>query len=406
MSVIVAVVVETSVKHAVVPKVLVGSGLLGVAVVLAAVNLRPAVTSVGSVLDEMRASLGASSTWAGALTTAPGLCFAAAGFAAPWVAKRIGVAGAVAAALALLSGGLIIRVLDGPLVVLGGTLVATAGIALANVLIPVVVKESFTARIGLMTGLYTGALQAGGALGSAVTPPLDGAFGGWRPGLASWAVLSVLALVVWLSFARTRPGVPAGEGSPASTGRSLLGSGLAWTVTLFFGLQACLAYVIMGWLPEVLMDAGVSRGSAGLLLGLVSILGLPVSLIVPPLAARQGSQSWWTFGLGVFGFAGVIGVMVAPAAAPVLWAILLGLGMSVFSLALTTIALRSRTGGDTARLSAMAQGFGYLLAAVGPFLFGLLHDVTGGWTVPFAMLLVVVAGQIVFGVLAGRPRFV
>jgi CP family cyanate transporter-like MFS transporter len=406
MSAIVAVVVETSVKHAVIPKVLVGSGLLGIAVVLAAVNLRPAVTSVGSVLDEMRESLGASSTWSGALTTAPGLCFAAAGFAAPWVAKRIGVAGAVAAALALLSIGLIIRVFDGPLVVLGGTLVATAGIALANVLIPVVVKESFTARIGLMTGLYTGALQAGGALGSAVTPPLDSAFGGWRPGLASWAVPSALALVVWLSFARTRPGVPAGEGSPESTGRSLLGSGLAWTVTLFFGLQACLAYVIMGWLPEVLMDAGVSRGNAGLLLGLVSILGLPVSLIVPPLAARQGSQSWWTFGLGVFGFAGVVGVMVAPAAAPVLWAILLGLGMSVFSLALTTIALRARTGGDTARLSAMAQGFGYLLAALGPFLFGLLHDVTGGWTVPFAMLLVVVVGQMVFGVLAGRPRYV
>lgn len=404
MSVIVAGVVQTPVKQA--PRVLVGGGLLGLAVVLAALNLRPAVTSAGSVLDEMRESLGASSTWAGALTTAPGLCFAAAGSVAPWVSRRIGIGTSVGLAMALLSAGLVLRVVDGQLVVLAGTLVATAGIALANVLIPVVVKESFTARIGLVTGLYTGALQAGGALGSAVTPPLDSAFGGWRQGLGSWAVLSVLALVVWFAVVRTRPGPSAGEGSPGGTHRSFLRNRLAWIVTLFFGLQACLAYVVMGWLPQVFIDAGIGRGEAGLLLGLVSILGLPVSLTVPPLAARQGSQSWWIFGLGVCGFLGVLGVMLAPAAAPVLWSILLGLGMAVFSLALTTIALRSRTGGDTARLSGMAQGFGYLLAAIGPFLFGLLHDLTGGWTVPFVLLLVAVVAQTVFGVLAGRPRYV
>nr|WP_312871792.1 MFS transporter [Amycolatopsis acididurans] len=385
---------------------LVGTGLLGFAVILAALNLRPAVTSVGSVLDEMRESLGATATWAGALTTVPGLCFAAAGSTAPWIAKRIGIAASVACALVVLTAGLVLRVLDGQLIVLGGTLVATAGIALANVLIPVVVKESFSSRVGLMTGLYTGALQAGGAAGSAVTPPLDGAFGGWRPGLGSWAVLSGIALVAWLVFARTRQAPMTGPGSPQEGGRSLLRNRLAWIVTLFFGMQAFLAYVVMGWLPQVLMDAGVSRTDAGLLLGLVSLLGLPVSLLVPPLAARSGNQSWWIVGLGAFGFTGVLGVMIAPSAAPLLWSILIGIGMSVFSLALTTITLRARTGGDTARLSGMAQGFGYLLAAAGPFLFGLLHDLTGAWTVPFAILLAVVACQMVFGFLAGRPRYV
>lgn len=396
--------VETPLKQT--PRVLVGGGLLGLAVILAALNLRPAVTAAGAALDEMRESLGATSTWAGALTTMPGLCFAIAGSAAPWVAKRIGISGAVGAALALLTAGLVIRVLDGQLVVLAGTLVATAGIALANVLIPVVVKESFTTRIGLITGLYTGALQAGGALGSALTPQLDGALGGWRPGLASWAALSGLALVVWFAAVRSRPGDPAGAGSPSSTGRSLLRNRLAWFVTLFFGLQACLAYVVMGWLPEVFIDAGISRGNAGLLLGLISILGLPVSLIVPPLAARNGSQSWWIVGLCTFGLAGIIGMMTAPAAAPVVWAVLIGLGMSVFSLALTAIALRARTGGDTARLSGMAQSIGYLMAALVPFLFGLLHDLTGAWTVPFILLLVVVVLQMVFGFLAGRPSYV
>ncbi|NIH84824.1 CynX/NimT family MFS transporter [Amycolatopsis granulosa] len=386
-------------------RVLIGTGLLAVAVLLAALNLRPAVTSVGSVLDEMRDTLGASSTWAGALTTVPGLCFAFAGLTAPVVARRLGIAAAVALALTLLAGGLVLRVLDGPLVVLGGTLIGTAGIALANVLIPVVVKESFATRIGLMTGLYTGALQAGGALGSALTPPMDSAFGGWRPGLGSWAALAAAALVLWLAAARTRPGGPA-SGEHTANARSLFRSPLAWIVTIFFGMQSCLAYIVMGWLPQVLMDAGVSRGDAGLMLGLVSLLGLPISLVVPPLAARRGSQSGWIVLLGVFGVVGVAGLMIAPAAAPLVWSIFLGIGMAVFSLALTTIALRARTGAETAKLSAMAQGIGYLLAAVGPFLFGLLHDVTHGWTVSFAMLLAVVALQMVFGFFAGRPRYV
>lgn len=384
---------------------LAGSGLLGVAVVLAAVNLRPAVTSTGSVLGEVRGSLGASATWAGALTTVPGLCFAVAGSTAPWVAKRIGLPTAVTVALALLAGGLVVRVTDGKLVVLGGTLIATAGIALANVLIPVVVKEAFAARVGLMSGLYTGGLQTGGALGSAVTPGVAGAFGGWRPGLASWAVLAAVALVLWMIAARTRPGAPE-PGPMVESRRSLLGNGLAWTVTLFFGLQAAFAYIVMGWLPEVLMDSGMSRGEAGLLLGLISFLGVPVSVFLVPLAARSRSQSWWVIALGVFGLAGITGILIAPLAAPVVWSIGIGIGMSVFSLAITTITLRSRDGADTARLSGMAQGFGYLLAALGPFLFGLLHDLTAGWTVPFVLLLLASVGQMIFGWLAGRPRFV
>ncbi|WP_285487636.1 CynX/NimT family MFS transporter [Amycolatopsis taiwanensis] len=387
-------------------RVLVASGLLGVAVVLAALNLRPAVTSVGSVLEEVRNSLHASSTWAGALTTVPGLCFAAAGGTAPWVARRIGLPAAVSVALALLTGGLIVRVLDGPFVVVGGTLVATAGIALANVLIPVVVKDAFLARIGLMSGLYTGALQTGGAVGSAATPPIDVALGGWRPGLASWAVLAGVALMVWLLAARTRP-APVVEVDPSDSGRrSLLGNRLAWTVTLFFGLQSCMAYIVMGWLPAVFIDAGVSRGDAGLLLGLISLLGLPVSLFLVPIAARARTQSWWVVGLGVFGLVGTVGVMVAPGQAPLVWSICIGIGMSVFSLAIMTITLRARTGEDTGRLSGMAQGIGYLLAALGPFLFGLLHQLTGGWTVPFVLLLAASAGQMIFGWLAGRPRFV
>lgn len=388
------------------PGVITGGVLLGVAVILVALNLRPAITSVGPMLGEMRDDLGATATWAGVLTTLPGLCFAAAGLAAPLLARRFGIGAAIASALSVLAVGLVLRVLDGPYVVLGGTLVATAGIALANVLIPVVIKDSFPARVGMMTGVYTAALQGGGALGSALTPPLENAFGGWRQGLGAWSVLAVLALLVWILAARGAGRAPVAEAGKQGSGRSLLRSPLAWMVTLFFGTQAFLAYVVMGWLPEVMIDAGVSKGDSGLLLGLISLIAVPISLVVAPMAARHKSQSPWIVGLGVPGFVGMVGMMVAPAASPLLWCLLIGLGMSVFSLALTVIALRARTGEDTARLSGMAQGIGYLMAAVGPFLFGLLHDLTHGWTVPWIMMLAVFAAQMTFGAFAGRRRFV
>ncbi|QZA06487.1 MFS transporter [Mycolicibacter heraklionensis] len=383
-----------------------GGALLTVAVVLTALNLRPAITSVGPLLPEMRGALGTSDTWAGVLTTLPGLCFAAAGLGAPWLSRRIGLGRTVSAALLILVAGLLIRVCDGPLVVLGGTLVATAGIALINVLIPVIIRGSFPAQVGLMTGVYTAALQGGGALGSAVTPVLDDALGGWRSALGAWSALALLALAAWVIGARgfDRPGAAA----PVATakGRSLLRSRLAWTVTLFFGTQSFLAYVVMGWLPEVLIDNGTSETRAGLLLGLISLIAVPISLIVSPLAARRDSQSGWIVGLGVLGIAGVLGLLIAPAAAPLLWSVLVGLGMSVFSLALTVIALRARDAQDTASLSGMAQGFGYLLAGAGPFLFGLLHHVSGGWTVPWLMMLAVYLVQTVAGALAGRNRYV
>lgn len=399
-----------------------GGALLVAAVVLTALNLRPAITSVGPLLGDMRDDLGTSALWAGLLTTLPGLCFAAAGLTAPWLARRFGLGSAIAAALLTLTAGLLLRVIDGPHVVIGGTLVATAGIALINVLIPVVIKGSFPTRIGLMTGIYTAALQGGGAAGSAVTPAVDEVLGGWRFGLGAWAGLAAAALVLWLiamrqargndaeasaaagSSAVTRSASRAHAGTPKR--RSMLRSRLAWIITGFFGCQSLLAYVVMGWLPQVFIDNGMSKGDAGLLLGLNAVIAVPISIVVAPMAARRPSQSGWIVGLGVLGISGVTGLMIAPTAAPLLWTVLLGLGMSVFSLALAVIALRARTAEDTAQLSGMVQGLGYLLAGLGPFLFGLLHEISGGWTVPWAMLLGVYVVQIILGALAGRPRFV
>lgn len=383
-----------------------GGALLAVAVVLTALNLRPAVTSVAPLLAEMRTDLAVSATWAGLLTTLPALCFAAAGLAAPWLSSRIGLGRTISAAMVALTVGLAARVVDGPHVVIGATLVACAGIALINVLIPVVIKGSFPARVGLMTGIYTAALQGGGALGSAVTPGLEDPLGGWRIALAAWAAVAFVALAVWLPASRRHRGTWAEQGRLSGRPRSLLRNPLAWTVTLFFGCQAFMAYIVMGWLPKVFIDNGIDKLHAGLLVGLVSLIGVPVALVISPLAARSANQTWWIVALGVVGFAGATGVMLAPAAHPVLWSVLIGVGMGAFAMALAVIALRARTAEDTAQLSGMVQGFGYLLAGTGPFLFGLLHDVTHGWTVPWVMFLVVYAVQIVAGALAGRARYV
>ncbi len=175
---------------------------------------------------------------------------------------------------------------------------------------------------------------------------------------------------------------------------------------MFFGCQAFMAYIVMGWLPEVFIDNGVPKVQAGVLLGLASLIGVPIALVVSPMAARRGSQSGWIVGLGLFGVVGILGVMLAPAAQPVLWSVLIGIGQSVFALAIAVIALRARTAEETAQLSGMAQGLGYLIAGSGPLLFGVLHDVTAGWTAPWILFLVVYAVQMATGAVAGRHRYV
>ncbi|WP_440902651.1 MFS transporter, partial [Actinosynnema sp.] len=391
---------------------LVGSTLLAVGVALAAANLRPAVTSLASVLGDVRASLGATTAWTSLLTAVPTVCFGVAAFAAPWLGRRFGMARAVGASLVVLTLGLVLRVLDGPAVLLGGTFTACAGIAVCNVLIPVVVKESFPDKVGFLTGVYTAALAAGAAVGAALTPTLETALGSWQLAAATWALLSTAALLVWSASARhgaaPAVAVPAASGAAPARGAhpvqqrrtSVLRSPLAWVITVFFGLQSLLAYTVMGWLPQIMADSGVDRTTAGMLLAITMVLGVPVSLVVPPLATRWGSQSWLVVLLGSLSIAGILGLAIAPVAAPGLWVVLIGTGMCVFPLALVIISLRTATAADTAKLSAMAQSIGYLISAAGPFAFGVLRDGTGAWTVSMYVLAGILVALIALGVIA------
>jgi len=392
-----------------------------VGLVLVAINLRPAVTSLGPVLEEVRASLGMSAAVAGLLTSVPAVCFALVGSLAPLLARRWGTGGVIALGTAALALGLAVRPFaggTGSFIAL--TALALAGIALANVLLPVVVKQRFPDRVGAMTGLYSVALNLGASTAAAVTVPLTaGAFGGdWRLGLGVWAVVAAAALPAWILLARDRAAQPApsaagpdlaaatgpGRPSAAGAGLRLRRQPIAWALAVYFGLQSTAAYVIMGWLPQIFRDAGLSARTAGLLFAVTALLGVPLSFALSALASRLPRQSGVAVLIGLFGLAGYLGLWVDPAAAPWLWVVLLGVGNCSFPLVLTMIALRGRDAATVARLSAFAQSSGYLLSVPGPIVVGVLYEHTGSWRIPLALLAVLMVPQMVAGVLAGRDR--
>ncbi|WP_433367648.1 CynX/NimT family MFS transporter [Actinoplanes sp. CA-142083] len=373
------------------------------ALLLAAVNLRLAVTSVGPVLSEIRSGLGMSSSVAGLLTSIPAFCFAILGLAAPRLARRFGPARVILAGLAVLAVGLALRAyVPGTALFLLLSIVSLAGIAVVNVLLPMIVKEQFPNQVGTMTGLYTVALNLGATLAAAATVPLSDSFGDWRLGLACWAVLAVIALPAWVPLARHDHKVNTQTSTPDLVRVSR--HPVAWALALYFGLQSTSAYVIIGWLPQIYRDAGLSADEAGLLFAATSLLGVPLGMALSSFAGRVRSQSWIAAALAVFGVAGYAGLWWDPAAAPWLWAVLLGIVNTAFPLVLTMIGLRGSTPATVVRLSAFAQGVGYLLAIPGPILVGILHDHTNGWRVPLALMIVLMIPQGIAGMAAGRNR--
>jgi MFS transporter, CP family, cyanate transporter len=374
-----------------------------VALLLAAVNLRLAVTSIGPVLTEIRAGLGMSSAWAGLLTSVPVLCFATVGLAAPRLARRLGATRVILGGLIILAIGLAVRpYAPGTVAFVLLSLVALAGIAVVNVLLPMIVKERFPTQVGTMTGLYSVALNVGATTAAAATVPITHAFGDWRLGLACWAVVAALAVPSWLALARDPIRATADPGTPDTV--RIIREPIAWALAVYFGMQSTSAYVIIGWLPQIYRDAGISAETAGVLFAVTSFLGVPLSFALAAIAGRVGSQSAIAAVLGLFGVAGYAGLWWDPAAAPWLWAVLLGIVNSAFPLALTMIALRGRTPATVVKLSAFAQGVGYLLAIPGPILIGVLHDRTNGWRVPLALMVALMIPQLTAGLLAGRNR--
>lgn len=385
--------------------------LVIVGIVLAALNLRPAITSLGALLEEVRDGLGMSGTLAGLLTSVPPLCFAAFGSLAPRFARRFGAGAVVCGGMVAIATGLLIRpFLGGTVGFLTASALALMGIAVSNVLMPVIVKRWFPDRVGSMTGLYSMALALGTSLAAAVTVPVTDALGGsWRAGLAIWAAVAVVAVVPWIPLVRERGTAGGSERVPAAVrqqdeGLRITHSRTAWALACFFGLQATAAYITMGWLPQIFRDAGVPAGEAGVLLAVTMAMGVPLAFVIPRVATRLTHQGPVVVALGTCGLAGYAGLYFAPAGGAWAWALLCGISNCAFPLALTMVGMRARSSAGVAKLSAFAQSTGYLISIPGPLLVGVLYQHSGGWGLPIALMACLMVPQIAVGVLAGRDR--
>lgn len=379
--------------------------LLGVAVAAAAVNLRPAVSSVGPVLQDIRADLGLSAAAAALLTTLPVVCFGAGAVVAPRLARRFGSEVVLAAVFAVTTGGLALRVAASTTALFVGTFLAGSAIAIANVLLPATIKRGFAQPVGAMMGVYLSTTLLMSAVAAGATVPIAQQLGGhWRAGLGAWAAPAAVAGLLWLAVVAARRHRPLDGDTRTGVAPSLLRDRVAWSVTVFMGLQALLLYTVLSWLPSVYRFQGASPETAGQLVSLSVVIGAPTALFVPRLLSRWRTQSAWGVATPAFVAAGLSGLLLTPGANLWLWAVLIGIGAgTAFPVALTLVVLRSRTAEDAAQLSAMSQSVGYTLAAAGPFLFGFLNDLSGGWTVPLLLLLILLVPQAAAGFDAGRP---
>jgi CP family cyanate transporter-like MFS transporter len=372
-----------------------GPLLIGVAIVLTGLNLRTAVTSVGPVLHELEQGLGISSGLAGLVTTMPVLCFAAIGFAGPTLSARFRDSHVLSAALVSMAAGLVVRAVAPSFwLFLVGTVLAMVGGALGNVLLPSLVKRHFPGRTGLLVGAYSTAMSLGATVGAVSTAPIAASVGsgGWRWALGVWAVFALLAAIPWL-FVPANPGASRGTHT-AIRMRDLRHSRMAMALMVFFGVQGMEAYIVIGWSAQYLRDTGLSAATAGLLLGLNQLIGIPLSAVVPVLTVRQRLQRPLLLGFMAFYAAGWVGLWAAPRTGW-LWMILLSVAMACFPMQLTLIGLRARTAQTTAALSTFVQSWGYLISAGGPLLVGVLLGATGSYV---GMFVLVLAGVVVLTV--------
>jgi len=383
-----------------------GRLLVGIAIVALAFNLRLAVSSVGVLLETVRAELGMSPTVAGILTTLPVVCFAVAGLGAGRFVRGLGLHRTTALALVCIAAGITARAITSSSVVfLLASTVTLVGMAVGNVVLPPLTRTHFPDRVPLVSAVYGSALMTGAAVASISTVPITDAFDSWRLGLGFWAALAIAALLPWLTLLRHDRHVGPPQAHTLGVA-SLLRSRFAWTFAVCFGAQAAQAYAQMGWYPAILVDAGISETRAGFMLGLLAAIGIPLTLTLPWLIARAGERAILPWAFATITIGGWTGALITPATATWLWTALLGLGGGSFTWCLTMIGRRARTTDGTTALSGFVQGVGYLIASIGPLGTGVVHDLTGSWTAPLLGLIALSALIGVCGAVVVRPTAV
>lgn len=384
-------------------KSLSSQSLLITGIILVSINLRTSIASVGPLIPFIRADLGLSNGLAGFLTTLPLLTFATFSLFAPGIGKRLGMGRAVFLGVAILTTGVILRVMGGIELMLFGTALTGIGIVIANVLLIPLIKVRLPEKLGLMTALLATmmSLFAGIAVGVSVPLAVDGNLG-WRGSLAFWAVFMVLAMIVWIPQLQ-RPKASLQEVTDPA--KNVWRSSLAWQITIFMGCQSVMYFTVVTWLPDMLIFRGWTPSQAGFVSAMMQIVSLVGSYFIPNFLIKLKEQSGVVLAVGVGYVLGYLGLFIENELVTYLSLGLVGLCMgSSLSIAYTLIALRTAEDQTTAKLSAMVQSSGYYLAALGPFLFGVSLDLFDNWNVLIFFLLFFSLVFTFFGFSAGRDR--
>ncbi|MEH7095271.1 CynX/NimT family MFS transporter [Neobacillus vireti] len=383
--------------------------LLVTGIVLVAFNLRPAITSVGPLVGMIQEDVGLAHWSAGLLMSFPLLIFAAMSPIVPKLANRFSNEMTLLLGLIFLVIGIAIRSIPVTVFLFTGTLFIGVGIAVGNVLLPAVVKDKFPEKFGLMTSVYSTSMGLVASLASGLSVPLAKDMNlGWQGALLVWGIPAVIAILLWTYLVRFNQGNHKKIKKAPSSSKEMWQSPLAWQIAIFMGFQSFLFYVTISWLPEILQSHGLSMGTAGWMLSITQLVGLPASFFIPVIAGRYRSQIWIALLLGLLSIIGYAGLLLG-SSYPILIISIIFIGVALggnFPLALSYIGLRSRNANRAVELSGMTQSTGYILAAVGPLLIGYLYDMTHVWTIPLIALTVVSVVLTVFGMLSGRNRYV
>ena len=379
--------------------------LLIAGIILIGFNLRPALSGVGPLIAMIREATGLANSMLGLLTTLPLIAFGILSTLTPLFTRRFGIEKTLSGALLLLTVGIVLRAFGYiPLLFLGTILLGIA-IAFGNVLLPALVKRDFNKRSGFMTSLYSGMMGVGAALAAGLSVPIAESFpGSWKTSLGVWGVFSFLAFLVWIS--QNKFSVPTNSKRSFKKAMKDLGSNsLAWNVALFLGLQSIAFYVILAWLPDILISKGFSSSEGGWYLSLSQVTGVLGSVLVPVIAAKKDDQRKYISALILVEAISLIGLWLGTNATVFLW--VSGIGFSLggsFGLALLFIVLRSSDSETATELSGMSQSIGYLLAATGPILIGAVFDITGDWDTALYILFMILFFKLYTGLRAGKAQ--
>jgi len=367
--------------------------------------IRPPVASIGPLVDELVRTEFLTLFQVSLMSSLPIVCFGIGAFASPFLVKRFTLNKAVMFVLILLTIAMTMRLIGGFPVLITSTVLIGLAIAIANVLIPTIVREQFPDRIELITGVYVTLLAISASFAAAIAVPSSDLLGGWRGALAVWIIPAVLAIIFWVPLFRSKSVEKVTSvATHAEEKRAVARSSLTWGIVFFFGLQSGGFYSILNWFPSLLIDRGMSDVDAGALLGLTTFVGVPSGFIASLLFRRFKSLSVIAMVMTSLTLAGLLMIWLTPDLL-ILACIITGFGFAAtFPLSLTLIGSRASTSTQTTQLSALAQGWGYLISAGATFGFGLLRDVTGNWDASLILVSTLTFIQLFAGAVAGRDK--